>query len=106
VENAIWHGLMHKEGERGLKISFKEEDDFIKCTVEDNGIGRKKAAEKKMAMGQEKKHESKGIEVSRERLKTLRTKNGVEGSIEITDLVDQNGIGCGTKVEIDFPIQN
>lgn len=106
VENAIWHGLMHKEGERFLKISFIEEDDFIKCTIEDNGIGRKKAAEMKMAMGQEKKHASKGIEVSRERLKALRSKSGVEGNITITDLQDQNGVGCGTKVEIDFPIQN
>ncbi len=106
VENAIWHGLMHKEGERSLKVSFKEDGDFIRCTVEDNGIGRKKAAEMKLAMGQEKKHTSKGIEVSKERLKSLQTKEGLKGNITITDLVDQNGVGCGTKVEIDFPIQN
>ncbi|HWR32721.1 MAG TPA: histidine kinase, partial [Chitinophagaceae bacterium] len=106
VENAIWHGLMHKEGERFLKISFNEEDDFIKCTVEDNGIGRNKAAEMKMAIGREKTHASKGIEVSKERMKTLRSKEGVEGNIKITDQVDQKGVGCGTKVEIKFPIQN
>jgi ligand-binding sensor domain-containing protein/putative methionine-R-sulfoxide reductase with GAF domain len=106
VENAIWHGLMHKEGNRELKVDFTEEKDFIKCVIEDNGIGRKKAADMKMTTGQEKKHTSKGIEVSKERLRTMKTKEGVEGSIEIIDLVDENGLGCGTRVEINFPIQN
>jgi ligand-binding sensor domain-containing protein/putative methionine-R-sulfoxide reductase with GAF domain/anti-sigma regulatory factor (Ser/Thr protein kinase) len=106
VENAIWHGLMHKEGKRQLKVEFTEEGDFIKCIVEDNGIGREKAAKLKMTTGQDKKHSSKGIEVSKERLKTLRTKDGREGSINIIDLVDENGLACGTKVEINFPIQN
>lgn len=106
VENAIWHGLMHKEGERVLKVEFTEEDDFIKCIVEDNGIGRKKAAEMKITAGQDKKHTSKGIEVSKERLKTLRTKDSREGSINIIDLAGENGKVAGTRVEINFPIQN
>lgn len=106
VENAIWHGLMHKEGERLLKVEFNEEKDFIKCSIADNGIGRQKAAEMKMATGQDKKHTSKGIEVSKERLKTLRTRDGREGTITITDLVDKFNQACGTKVVINFPIQN
>jgi len=87
-------------------VEFIEEKDFIKCVIEDNGIGRKKAAEMKIAGGQDKKHTSRGIDVSKERLKTLRTKDGTEGSIEIIDLVDNNGLGCGTRIEINFPIQN
>ncbi|MEO7983020.1 MAG: histidine kinase [Bacteroidota bacterium] len=105
VENAIWHGLMHKEGERILKVGFTEENDFIKCVIEDNGIGRKRSAATKIAGGQDKKHTSKGIEVSKERLKTIQCK-GVEGSITILDLVDANGEGAGTRVEINFPIKN
>ncbi len=104
VENAIWHGLMHKEGERILKISFTDEDEFIKCTIEDNGIGRKKAAEMKMATGQDKKHTSKGIAVSQERLKAMRTLNGRDGSVRIIDLEGVNGHSSGTRVEINFPV--
>ena len=106
VENAIWHGLMHKEGDRILKVEFTEEDDFIKCIIEDNGIGRQKASENKIIAGQEKKHTSKGIEVSKERLKTMRTKDGMEGSIKIIDLGVNNGDPTGTRIEIYFPIQN
>ncbi|MGB4843461.1 MAG: histidine kinase, partial [Ferruginibacter sp.] len=106
VENAIWHGLMHKEGERILKVEFTEENDFVKCTIEDNGIGRKKAAEMKTSSGQDKKHVSKGIEVSQERLKAMCTKDGREGNIKIIDLADDHGDDCGTRVEINFPIIN
>jgi LytS/YehU family sensor histidine kinase len=105
VENAIWHGLMHKEGDRKLTIEFTEENDLIKCVIEDNGIGRKKAAEMKMATAQDKKHISKGIEVSKERLKAIQF-DGVEGTITITDLVDKERNPAGTKVEIVFPIKS
>ncbi|MBC7873621.1 MAG: histidine kinase [Ferruginibacter sp.] len=106
VENAIWHGLMHKEGDRVLKVAFTEENDFIQCVIEDNGIGRKKAGEMKITTGQGKTHTSKGIEVSKERLRTLQTKDGKEGTIMIIDLADTNGLPIGTRVEINFPIQN
>jgi len=106
VENAIWHGLMHKEGHRVLQVTFAEEGDFIQCVIEDNGIGRQKAAENKLPAGSGKKHDSKGIAVSKERLKTLRTPDGREGAITITDLTDADNKPCGTRVTIHFPIQN
>lgn len=45
VENSIWHGLMPKEtaGTITIKISVQEEN--LHCMIEDNGIGRLKAAE-------------------------------------------------------------
>lgn len=105
VENAIWHGLMHKEGLRNLKVEFTENDEFVKCTVEDNGIGRTKARELKTLTGQDKKHKSKGIEVSEERLKAMQC-NGTPGSIVINDLTDKNGNPSGTQVEINFPTKS
>jgi LytS/YehU family sensor histidine kinase len=104
VENAIWHGLMHKEGERKLRVEFSEQGDFISCVIEDNGVGRKKAAEMKMTTAPDKKHTSKGIEVSKERLKAMQC-DGVEGTITIHDLTDQQGNAAGTKVEIIFPVK-
>ncbi|HXR79966.1 MAG TPA: histidine kinase, partial [Saprospiraceae bacterium] len=106
VENAIWHGLMHKEGMRNLKISFTEQGDVIQCIVEDNGIGRQKAKEMKISTGSDKKHTSKGIEVSLERLKTMKKNGGPPGSMHIHDLVDAQGNPTGTRIEINLPIQN
>jgi ligand-binding sensor domain-containing protein/putative methionine-R-sulfoxide reductase with GAF domain/anti-sigma regulatory factor (Ser/Thr protein kinase) len=106
VENAIWHGLMHKEGDRKLRLRFFETDNFLHCVIEDNGIGRKGSEEAKRANGQNSGHISKGIQVSLERLKTIHNKNGNEGSLNITDLYDENGQAAGTRVEINFPVQN
>jgi len=106
VENAIWHGLMHKEGDRNLNVTFKEKGNFLQCIIEDNGVGRKKATEMKMATGLDKQHTGKGISVSEERLKTLKTVDGEYGNIEITDLVNDKGESLGTRVTINFPIQN
>lgn len=44
VENAIWHGLLNKPGEKIISISFKKVgDNYLYCEIEDNGIGRRKA---------------------------------------------------------------
>ena len=106
VENAIWHGLMHKEGERLLSVTFSEKDDSIECVVEDNGIGREKANETKLTTGQGNKHTSKGIAVSIERLHAMGNGNGKRGAMRIIDLKDEKGSAMGTKVEIIFPIKN
>jgi LytS/YehU family sensor histidine kinase len=106
VENAIWHGLMHKEGNRLLQVKFSEQHDCIHCVIEDNGIGREKSREATLATGQGKKHTSKGIQVSMERLKAMNNGNGKEGELQIFDLKDENGNARGTRVEIIFPGQN
>lgn len=50
VENAIWHGLLKKEGEKKLTISMTcESDKYLKCVIEDNGIGREQAAHYKLS---------------------------------------------------------
>ena len=106
VENAIWHGLMHKEGERLLTVKFSERDECIQCIVEDNGIGRERSNEVKLAAGQGNKHTSKGIAVSIERLNAMGNGNGNHGTMQIVDLKDEEGNPRGTRVEIIFPIQN
>ena len=46
-ENAIWHGLMHKEGQGKLEVMMSIQDGELQCIIADNGIGREKAAELK-----------------------------------------------------------
>jgi ligand-binding sensor domain-containing protein/putative methionine-R-sulfoxide reductase with GAF domain len=106
VENAIWHGLMHKEGERRLQVYFAEKGEWLQCVVEDNGVGREKAQQVKAISSSGAKHQSKGIAVSMERLKAMRSTAGDEGYIVFTDLYTENGAATGTRIEINFPIIN
>ncbi len=42
LENAIWHGLLKKEGEKIISVSFTvPEEKYIYCEIEDNGTGRR-----------------------------------------------------------------
>lgn len=105
VENAIWHGLMHKEGDRKLLVAFEEKGESLQCIVEDNGVGRKKASEIKGVSLNGTNHQSKGIAVSTERLKALKNTDGESGSILFVDLHANDGTSAGTRIEINFPIQ-
>lgn len=106
VENAIEHGLRTKEGGM-VKVDFNLKDDYtILCTVEDNGIGRKKAAEIKE---REKTylHQSKGTAITEDRLRLLHNSRFVEKVFVFTsDLMDEvTNASLGTRVEILIPIK-
>lgn len=102
VENAIWHGLMHKDGYRELKISFDRIDkDIFQCTIEDNGIGRKKSFEIRERNATTKRHKSKGLQIAKDRL-TLIDRQGQHASVEIVDKYDTNEIAMGTMIVIEL----
>ena len=103
VENAIWHGLLHKEGECLLLIHFKEDNaDNVVCIIEDNGIGR--MASQKMESGNN--HQSKGIKVAEERLKTYNRQHLQKSKMVIEDLTNVIGEASGTRVIITLPLLN
>jgi len=105
AENAIWHGLMHKQGERTLNISFSETDDNnLEIIVEDNGIGRKKAEEIKAGKMNGISHESKGMKISEERIALLKLQTDIKPVVDVTDLTDDTGIPSGTRVKILIPV--
>jgi ligand-binding sensor domain-containing protein/putative methionine-R-sulfoxide reductase with GAF domain len=107
VENAIWHGLLHKEGEKKLKIEFvNHSDDHLTCTIEDNGVGRSNAAAIQQQKISSKIHESKGIGIIEERLKLLQQKTGKPAHVEIKDMFDAQQHAAGTKVIITIPYYN
>lgn len=100
VENAIWHGLMHKKVDRCLKIHFSEtKAGNLICTIEDNGIGRKEA--KKIS---QLNHTGKGISVSEERLKTYNEQYSQKSSVKIEDIIRKNGSVGGTRVTLILPL--
>lgn len=102
IENAIWHGLMHKDsGDGMLRIFLEERGDLLHCTIEDNGVGREKALAliDKSAVS----HKSMAIKLTRERLKLLNS-SGLQKLIQIVDLKDAAQKAIGTRVELSIPL--
>ncbi|WP_276501244.1 two-component regulator propeller domain-containing protein [Terrimonas pollutisoli] len=102
VENAIWHGLMHKEEKGQLDIDISQEDDHLIFKVTDDGIGRKQAAilESKSAT----RHKSMGLKITADRITMLHKLNGNESPVTINDLVHADGSPAGTEVIIKMPV--
>lgn len=101
VENAIWHGIAHKQGDGFIQVSVQAAGRLLHCSVTDNGIGRKKAAE--IALQKEKRHESRALQILSERLSLLFPGQRDQYSVQYTDLVDPEGQPAGTRVEINLP---
>ncbi len=96
VENAIWHGLMNKEENGRLEISFCMEVQTLSCIIADNGVGREAAAllKSKSAV----KEKSMGLKITKERLSLFNKEMEDGASFEFIDLLDAEGKPAGTKV--------
>ncbi|HEY4800821.1 MAG TPA: histidine kinase, partial [Bacteroidia bacterium] len=104
VENAIIHGVIPKENGKGrIGIKISQTDTYIICTIQDNGIGRKKSAALKSA-SRHTIHESMGMKITNERLEVLNKIHNSDLSAIITDLEDEKGEALGTKIEIFIPV--
>jgi len=103
VENAIKHGLLHKQGEKVLLIQFKlENESNLLCIITDNGIGRKRSAEINQLRA--KKHTSFATGATLKRLELLNNDNEHRIRVEFEDLKDERGQDSGTKVLLFIPI--
>ena len=95
VENAIWHGLATKEGDRRLRVAFKTSNGKLIALVEDNGVGRDAAPKREHPDGSA----SIGLQLTSERLQLLAFKLGGTGKLAYTDLKDGDR-PTGTRVEL------
>jgi sensor histidine kinase YesM len=102
IENAIIHGLAPVQQGGLINITFSKRNDLLICTIEDNGIGRKKAAELKQQKAW-KNHPSLGMQVTQERIDLLSIREGKKINLEINDITDGGGKSLGTQVRIEFP---
>lgn len=105
VENAIWHGLMHKEDKsRGMVIfSISRENGFLKCAVQDNGIGREKPRElkaKRPLRGQQ----SYGMRITNDRINLINKLYNSNTTVQVIDLKDEQQNPLGTRVELCIPV--
>jgi len=107
VENAIWHGLMHKEDGRGklqVKVLPSEEDErTIRFIIEDNGIGREKAAVLKTRSAT--RHKSVGTKITQDRIEMTNKLYDIKASVKIIDLKDEfTERPLGTRIVVHLPI--
>jgi ligand-binding sensor domain-containing protein len=100
VENAIKHGILPIDTNGKVKIEIQKVDQFLKCTIEDNGIGRHKASEKRANV----EYKSYGTSITQQRLTVINELYDSKLQEKITDLFNANGEAIGTKIEIYIPI--
>lgn len=93
IENAIWHGLLKKRGEKILVVSFALIDGkYLECCIKDNGIGRQKP-------GVDLEKKSLATTFIAQRLDLLNRLHSLNSRLVIED----NAPG-GTTVKILLPI--
>jgi tetratricopeptide (TPR) repeat protein len=103
VENSIKHGFRNPEKIGQLKIEIRTENEFLVCSVEDNGVGRANTVNIKSISGFKK--ESLGIKLTEERLELISKTKKVESYFSIKDLIDGNNNSAGTLVEMYLPFE-
>ena len=102
VENAIWHGIQHKKEKGLLSLDIILKNDFLICSIQDNGIGRQTAYSlKKSAI---KKQKSMGMKITQDRLDMINHARNQKATMEIIDLYDEKNQPMGTKVVVRLPV--
>ncbi|MBN1638530.1 MAG: tetratricopeptide repeat protein [Ignavibacteriales bacterium] len=102
IENSILHGFADKEDNCRIMLSFKKiNEKNLLCTIEDNGIGREKAAERKIKT---KKYKSIGQRNVEQRIQLINKIYKTNLKVKIIDLIDKKGKPKGTRVELDIII--
>lgn len=97
IENALWHGLMLREGEKNITIEVTQENNTTKLSITDNGIGRQRAQEN--VAKKSYKRESLGLQFTNERISHFNQKNHSNYQFTFIDLHDENNNAVGTRVE-------
>ncbi|MBS1597616.1 MAG: tetratricopeptide repeat protein [Bacteroidetes bacterium] len=97
VENSIWHGISGKQGNGKILIRIEKENEMIKCTIEDDGIGRIKSG----ILKEEKNNNEKsfGMKITHARIEIINKIKKSNAGVELSDLAD------GTKVELKLPLE-
>ena len=103
VENAIKHGLMHKQGFKQLKIKAELLEDVWCFTIDDNGIGRKAS---EIINQKIKKHISFATKAIDNRVKLIGKTTNMTIDIEVIDKKSRQGEALGTRIKIYIPISN
>lgn len=99
VENAIHHGLLNKiEHDKKLLVHVAVTNNHIHYSIEDNGVGRAKAALYKQL--NQPTYESMGMRITADRISLFNQQSS--SSVKIIDLYDEHENPAGTKVDVEL----
>ncbi|MBC3756917.1 histidine kinase [Hyunsoonleella sp. SJ7] len=102
IENAVWHGLRYKNEKGQLNIDIVQaNEDEIKITITDDGIGRKKS--KALKTQNQKKQNSKGMGNIKKRVAILNEMYKDKVDVFVDDFQDEDPDSyrdTGTKVVV------
>lgn len=95
IENSIKHGIKSiKNG--NINIDFSTKNDFLQCSIIDNGVGIKQSKLNKKPND----HNSIAIKVTEDRINGLSKKN----LFTISEIIEKNAV-TGTKVFFRIPLK-
>ncbi len=97
VENAIRHGILKGPREGELIIEFTNNDDFLKVTIIDNGVGIFSSQQQKPKTD----HQSMALTVTKERLESISGAN----ALEMTEIKLKDGSIGGTTIVFKIPLE-
>jgi len=102
VENCMRHGLRHRSDKGGfILIRVIQEGDKLAFVIEDNGIGRERAARYKTREHIE--YQSRGMSLTADRIRLINAVNKESIGVEVIDLKNEQDEASGTRVIIRFP---
>jgi tetratricopeptide (TPR) repeat protein len=102
LENALWHGLSSKEGEKNIRLDVTcGEEGFINIAITDDGVGRDKAEQIKE--NKILKRKSVGIDITKERLANFSKDYQNSFHVEIIDIYNDSNLPAGTKILLHIP---
>ena len=103
VENAIWHGLLHKETKGKLWVRCRNNSNqSMSVEIEDNGVGIAKAVQ--LHTNETMKRKSYGMQLTRDRIDLISRLYNFKTSVTVTNLTNKEGMATGTKVVLDIPL--
>lgn len=92
AENSIKHGLMHRKSGGTLKMVISYDEPVLKLIIEDNGIGREKAAQMNPDTTR------RGFRIMQRTIELYSKLYQTRIEQEIEDLKDEAGKAAGTRV--------
>lgn len=102
IENAIEHGQLHLREDGFINVHFTKQGTMLHIIVEDNGVGRKGAAQNKKSSA----HKSMAMKITRDRIENLNKKYRSEGTMEIEDYNKLEETGTKVLISIPYRVQS
>ncbi len=103
VENAIWHGLMHRPEGGTVQVEVSQpQSNRLHIEITDDGVGRQRAGELKSKSAGN--YKSFGMQVTADRIRIINQLYNIQTQTQVVDLVDSFGEACGTRVLLDIPV--